>query len=135
MRTSGRPSASTGASDIALGSLGSAFTASANHAANSANGSSAAVKSPDVKGVGCLMEVVSVIWSPKLPLSAARSAFQPCKRLALYRAWGSFGLSSARPGAAIMVMVLFGFGAGGCSFSRGGGGLAQFCGDEVTGSV
>src|SRR6266436_2506915 len=61
MRTSGRPSASTVASDIALGSLGSAFTASANQSPNSANGSSASVKSPDVNGVGCLMEVVSAI--------------------------------------------------------------------------
>src|SRR5258708_8257250 len=81
------------------------------------------------------MEVVSVIWSPKLPLLAARSAFQPCMRPALYRAWGSFGLSSARPGAAIMVMVLIGIGAGGCSFSRGDGGLAKFGGDAVTASL
>jgi surface antigen len=34
-----------------------------------------------------------------------------------------------------MVMVLIGIGAGGCSFSRGDGGLAKFGGDEVTGSV
>ncbi|HSZ96474.1 MAG TPA: RT0821/Lpp0805 family surface protein, partial [Bradyrhizobium sp.] len=54
---------------------------------------------------------------------------------ALYRAWGSFGLSSARPGAAIMIIVLIGIGAGGCSFSRGDSGLAKFGGDEVTGSV
>src|ERR1700727_3376925 len=71
----------------------------------------------------------------ELPPPAARSAFQPCMRPALYRAWGSFGLSSARPGAAIMVMVLIGIGAGGCSFSRGDGGLAKFGGAEVTGSV
>src|SRR5690348_14970253 len=61
MRTSGRPESSTVANDIALGSFGSAFTASANQSANSANGSSAAVKSPDVNGVGCWMEVVSVM--------------------------------------------------------------------------
>jgi hypothetical protein len=59
MRTSGRPSASTVDSAMALGSLGSDFTASANQSANSANGSSAAVKSPDVKGEWCLMDVVS----------------------------------------------------------------------------
>jgi surface antigen len=34
-----------------------------------------------------------------------------------------------------MVMVLVGIGAGGCSFSRGDGGLANFGGAEVTGSV
>lgn len=34
-----------------------------------------------------------------------------------------------------MAMVLIGIGAGGCSFSRGDGGLAKFGGDEVTGSV
>src|SRR5437660_232410 len=52
---------STVASAMALGSLGSPLTASANHSANSANGSSAAVKSPSVNAVGCLMELVSVI--------------------------------------------------------------------------
>src|SRR5580692_1259048 len=57
------PEASTVASDIAVGSLGSAFTASLNQLPNSANGSSAAVKSPDVNCAGCLMEVVSVIGS------------------------------------------------------------------------
>jgi surface antigen len=34
-----------------------------------------------------------------------------------------------------MVMLLIGIGAGGCSFSRGGGGLAGFGGDDVTGSL
>ena len=34
-----------------------------------------------------------------------------------------------------MIIVLIGIGAGGCSFSRGDGGLAKFGGDEVTGSV
>src|ERR1700710_1214389 len=61
MRRSGRPDASTVASDMALGSLGSDLHASANHSANSAKGSWASVKSPDVNWVGCLMSVVSVI--------------------------------------------------------------------------
>src|SRR5215813_7434307 len=61
MRTSGRPSASTVASAIALGSEGSLLQASANHSANKVNGFSDSVKSPDVKSVGCLMEVVSVM--------------------------------------------------------------------------
>jgi surface antigen len=34
-----------------------------------------------------------------------------------------------------MALVLIGVGAGGCSFSRGGGGWGGFGGDEVTGSV
>src|ERR1700682_6652450 len=77
MRTSGMPSVSTVASDIAVGSLGSAFTASANQSPNSANGASAAVKAPDVKGVGCLMEVVSVI-------SGVPNCFRP-RPVARYR--------------------------------------------------
>ena len=47
---------------IALGSFGSLACASANHSANRANGFSAAVKSPDVNLVGCLMEAVSVMF-------------------------------------------------------------------------
>src|SRR5258705_3797565 len=92
MRTSGRPSASTVASDIALGSLGSAFTASANQSPNSAKGSSASVKSPDVNGVGCLMEVVSAISrSPDLHPPAVQSVLHVPYGRALYRTWGSFG--------------------------------------------
>src|SRR5277367_3544313 len=119
---------------MAVGSFGSDFVASANHSPNSANGSSAAVKSPDVKGVGCLMEVVSVIWSPKLHRPVARCPLQPCMRSVLYRAWGRFGLSSARPAGTIMALMLIGIGSGGCSFSRGDGGLAKYSRD-VTGSV
>src|SRR6202161_4861066 len=118
---------------MALGSLGSAFTASANHSPNSANGSSAAVKSPDVKGAGCLMDVVSVIGSPRLPSPVAISALQPFMRSALYRTWGRFGLSSPRPIGTIMIVVLIGIEAGGCSFSRGDLGWAKFGGGGVTG--
>ena len=46
MRTLGMPAASTLASAIALGSLGSCAWASANQASNSANGSPASAKSP-----------------------------------------------------------------------------------------
>src|SRR4051794_17608319 len=53
MRTLGSPSASTVASDMAVGSRGSPRAASSNQAANSRNGSSAAVKSPVVNQVGC----------------------------------------------------------------------------------
>src|SRR5215470_11832507 len=61
MRTLGRPSASTVASAIASGSLGSAFLASSNQAANSRNGSSASVKSPLLNQVGCSIGTVSAI--------------------------------------------------------------------------
>src|SRR5258708_17741161 len=98
MRTSGRHSASTVASDIALGSLGSAFTASANQSPNSANGSSASVKSPDVNGVGCLMEVVSAISGvPELHPPMVQSALQCPYRLALYRSRGLRVLSCTAP--------------------------------------
>ena len=53
MRTFGRPSASTVASAMALGSAGSARLASSNQAANSRKGSSASVKSPAVNHFGC----------------------------------------------------------------------------------
>src|SRR5215475_476566 len=61
MRTLGSPSASTVASDMAVGSRGSPFTASSNQAANSRNGSSASVKSPVVNQVGCSIGGESVI--------------------------------------------------------------------------
>src|SRR5215470_18384962 len=61
MRTLGNPSASTVASAIASGSLGSAFPASSNQVANSRNGSSALVKSPLLNQAGCSIGVVSDI--------------------------------------------------------------------------
>src|SRR2546430_14566845 len=99
---------------MALGSLGSAFTASANQSPNSANGSSASVKSPDVNGVGCLMEVVSAISGvPELHPPAVQSALQcPC-RLALYRTWGRVGLSVIGPAGAGVTLALNGGGSGG----------------------
>src|SRR6266403_6182734 len=136
MRTSGRPSASTVASDMALGSLGSAFTASANQSPNSANGSSASVKSPDVNGVGCLMEVVSAISGvPELHPPAVQSALQCPYRLALYRTWGRVGLSVIAPAGAVMTLILIGVGAGGCSLSRTDGAFAKMDDKEVTGAL
>src|SRR5215471_15435028 len=61
MRTLGSLSVSTVASAIASGSLGSAFLASSNQAANSRNGSSASVKSPLLNQVGCSIGTVSDI--------------------------------------------------------------------------
>src|ERR1700690_690734 len=56
------PSASTVASVMAVGSRGSAAMASVSQAANSAKGSSAAVKSPLVNHVGCSIGAVSAIF-------------------------------------------------------------------------
>src|SRR6202008_4790183 len=53
MRLWGRPSASTGASDIAVGSRGSLRAACSNQAANRRKGSSASIKSPLVNPLGC----------------------------------------------------------------------------------
>src|SRR5436190_4024251 len=61
VRTSGMPSGSTVASDMAVGSRGSDFTASSNQACHSRNGSSACVKSPLVNHVGCSIGAVSDI--------------------------------------------------------------------------
>src|SRR6478672_11462206 len=72
VRTSGIPSASTVASDIAVGSRGSPFTASSNHACQSRRGSSACVKSPLVNHVGCSIPEVSDIAQKTLKLRAIR---------------------------------------------------------------
>ncbi len=80
------------------------------------------------------MEVVSVIWSSELRPPAARSALPPHYRLALYRAWGRFGLSGIGPAGVVMAVVLIGIGAGGCSLSRTDAGFARM-GDNVTGSI
>src|SRR5688572_19854376 len=61
MRASGMPSLSTVASVMALPSAGSDLNASLSHSENSANGSSAAVKSPDVNEFAVLLMVVSVM--------------------------------------------------------------------------
>src|SRR4051795_7647332 len=61
VRTSGIPSVSTVASDIAVGSRGSPFTASSNQACQSRNGSSALGKTPLVKHVWCSISAVSDI--------------------------------------------------------------------------
>src|SRR3982074_1927064 len=105
---------------MALGSLGSAFTASASHSPNSANGSSAAVKSPDVNTAGCLMQVVSVIRSSELRPPAAQSALQP-----LYKTWQRFGLSAIGPAGVMLTLFIIGMGSGGCSLSRPEGGFAK----------
>src|SRR5436305_12551456 len=120
---------------MALGSLGSDLHASANHSANSAKGSSAAVKSPDVNGVGCLMSVVSVILPEFLKLRAAvqSASGQGCP--SLYRAWARLGLSAIRPAGTVLTLILIGWGSAGCSMSRTDSAFASMEGGEVTGSV
>src|SRR5215471_16539298 len=60
---------------------------------------------------------------------------------ALYRAWGSVGLSAIRPTSLVMTMILIGLGTGGCSLSRNDGGalaggpLAKMDKSDVTGSI
>ena len=51
---------------------------------------------------------------------AARSALRSQYRPILYRAWGRIGLSAIRPAGAVMtvILILIGFGVGGCSVSR-----------------
>src|SRR6266567_1257582 len=70
VRTSGMPSESTVASDMAFGSRGSDFTASSNQACQSRKGSSAWVKSPLVNHVGASIGAVSDIAHKTLTLRA-----------------------------------------------------------------
>src|SRR5580700_8874363 len=81
MRTLGRPSASTVASAMASGSLGSACLASSNQVAKSRNGSSASVKSPLLNQVGCSIGTVSdilggLLVTGRVPGPAYRIAFR-----------------------------------------------------------
>ena len=67
--------------------------------------------------------------------SAAHNVLQS----ALYRAWARVGLSAFAPkgkGAAV-TLILIGLGAGGCSFSRGGGegAFAKMSEGDVTGAL
>src|SRR5437762_14013904 len=121
---------------MALGSVGSAFTASANQSPNSANGSSASVKSPDVNGAGCLMEVVSAISGvPELHPPAVQSALQCLCRLALYRTWGRVGLSVIGPAGALTTSIRIGVGSAGCSLYRPDGAFATLDDNEATSSI
>ena len=114
MRAFGRPSASTVASVMAVGSRGSEAVASLSQAANSRKGSSAAVKSPLVNQLGCSIGAVSDIfgvlaWSvPKIvtrPVIFIERLYSGCARSRLWR-----GL----PLAAALTLALA---AGGCSLS------------------
>jgi hypothetical protein len=63
---------------------------------------------------------------------AARCALPP--GIALYRAWGRFGLSQIRPAGAVVAIVLIGVTASGCSISRPDIGFAKVS-DDPTGSI
>src|SRR5262245_55291702 len=111
MRTLGSPSASTVASDMAVGSRGSPFTASSNQAANSRNGSSASVKSPVVNQVGCSIGADSdILRSTKVVVALAPSSLSRPPR---YRA------RSDRWHAACgrLPLVALALALGGCSLS------------------
>src|SRR5882672_8006512 len=109
MRTLGAPSASTVASDMAVGSRGSFRLASSNQAANSRNGSSASVKSPLVNQVGCSIGADSDILRSTYVVALAPSALsrQPRYR-ATSRRWHARGRLS---------LLALAFALGGCSFS------------------
>jgi surface antigen len=68
---------------------------------------------------------------------AARSALRSQYRPILYRAWGRIGLSAIRPVGALttLILILIGFGAGGCSLSRNDFAFAKMGKKDFTGSV
>src|SRR5260370_2495070 len=114
MRTLGRPSASTVASDMAVGSRGSLRVASSNQAANSRRGSSASVKSPLVNQVGCFIGADSDILRSAQVVASAASAQS---RRAGYRAMSSRWHPALRrlpTGASAVALALA---LTGCSFS------------------
>ena len=66
---------------------------------------------------------------------ASQSALQSPCRFALYKTWERIGLPAIRPAGAVMTLILFGLGSGGCSLSRGDGAFAKMDESEVTGSI
>src|SRR5882757_2709609 len=112
VRTSGRPSGSTVASDIALGSRGSDFTASANQVWNRPKGSSAMVKSPLVNHVGASIGAVSDIAHKTMKFRATTLV----PRRLRYRGSRKARLWRLRAKAIALALTL-GAGTGGCSLS------------------
>lgn len=66
---------------------------------------------------------------------ASQSALQSPCRLALYKTWERIGLSAIGPAGAVVTLILFGVGSGGCSLSRGDGAFAKMDDSEITGSI
>ena len=52
-----------------------------------------------------------------------------------YRAWVRGGLSAIGPAGTVLVLLVIGAGAGGCSLSRGDGAFAKMEDNEVTGAL
>src|SRR5437899_7858677 len=114
MRTLGNPSASTVASDIAVGSRGSLAFASSNQAANSRRGSSACVKSPLVNQLGCSIGADSDI-ARSVQVVALVASIQ--SRQPGYKAMSSQWHAGLRRYAARAHAIAFAFALMGCSFS------------------
>src|SRR5205823_11581315 len=105
------PSPSTVASDIAVGSRGSPFTASSNQACQRRKGSSAPVKSPVVNHVGCSIGAVSDIAHKTLTIRAIRvpkrSRYKGTRKARLWRLRAK----------AIALSLALGAATSGCSLS------------------
>src|SRR4029453_1570418 len=114
MRTLGRPSSSTVARDMAVGSRGSLRLASSNQATNSRKGSSASVKSLLVNPARCSIGADSdILRSIRVAASAPSSLFQQPR----YRGTsGSWPVAMRRLQARAWVLALALMG-GGCSVS------------------
>src|SRR5438067_930485 len=112
VRTSGIPSRSTVASDMAVGSRGSPFTASSNQACQSRKGSSASVKSPLVNHIGCSIGAVSDIAHKTLTFRAPprvpkRPRYKGTRKARLWRLRAT----------AIALSLTLGAATSGCSLS------------------
>ena len=125
---------------MALGSPGSWAVASSSQAANSRNGSSAVVKSPDVNQLGCSIGLVSDIVSGVSKWPARRPVARPGGPLIVERlqqAYGAkrrSGLAGVPPLAAILLLGML---TGGCAVS-GMFGIAKddaMAKAETTGSI
>src|SRR5262249_15399931 len=113
------PVASTVASAIAVGSDGSLRAASSNHAENSANGSSASVKLPDINEFAFSMEVhsrhgirdVQVVATPVRSTRGLRYNGTTRERLSCLGVWRC---------ALIAAALVLGCANSGCSYRLGG---------------
>src|SRR6516165_9218818 len=112
MRTLGRPSSSTVASDMAVGSRGSLRVASSNQAANSCKGSSASVKSLLVNPAGCSIGADSDILR-STRVVAPSSLFQQPRYRGTSGSW-HVAMRRLQAGVWLLAFALIG---GGCSVS------------------
>jgi surface antigen len=62
-------------------------------------------------------------------------ALQSQDRPALYKTWGRVGLLAISPAGAVMILILIGLGAGGCSLNRADSSFARMGDGDVTGSI